>query len=162
MRRKFFACLTFLLISAAASAQPTIVASTAKWQTIEGKPFVVDKTKDRQLVLFWGMWCTKCKGKLESELPTLAKKHPDLEVVAMALDPKMDKVKRFVADKKISVPVVADPDRSLQKKLRIYAVPSWAVMKRVSETSWEVTESGTSWSDSDVALALRTPKQAKI
>jgi thiol-disulfide isomerase/thioredoxin len=96
---------------------------------LDGKPAVLDDTKDQRLVVFWGTWCEDCRVKLGKELLELDRRK-DLSVITVNTDRDNDRVREFVSKEKITLPVLRDPSKELRRELGVYSVPHWALYRK--------------------------------
>lgn len=132
------------------------VPSSFTFTDLDGKPAVIQPVEgqDRQLVVFWGTWCTDCRSKLKNELVDLAKK--GIQVVTVNLDTDLRRAKHFVAREGISLPIVADPSGEYRKSLGVYSVPHWAAYRRDSKGVWNLvkSEAAFNWSEVQKSLGL--------
>lgn len=80
-------------------------------KTLDGKPFYSDELKGKVVVInIWGVWCGPCVA----EMPELQKLHEkykdDKDVAVLTLDTgdKLETVKKLIAEKKYTLPVLID------------------------------------------------------
>lgn len=98
------------------------------------------------LLSFWATWCNPCK----QELPVLQKfleqyRDQGLAVLAVNIDdPKTaSEVRRFVADKKLTMPVLLDPEAEvLGKYNRKQSLPFLAILDREGRRAFQHTGFG--------------------
>lgn len=78
------------------------------------------------VVLVWATWCVPCIQALE-EFDRIAASHPGSSVVAVAVEGQRDEVRRIVDGTGITIPVLLDPDRSIDDAFEAVSLP-WTVM----------------------------------
>ncbi|MDO4575299.1 MAG: TlpA disulfide reductase family protein [Planctomycetia bacterium] len=77
-------------------------------ETLEGKAFDLDSLKGKVVLIdFWASWCAPCMEEMPN-LQAAYEKYRDkgFEVVGFSLDEDMDALKKCIADRKISWPIV--------------------------------------------------------
>ncbi len=94
--------------------------------TLAGTPAPYVSKKPKQMVMFWASWCKDCKSKLKNELVELNTR-PDVEVITINLDSTSERAQDFVNKQKVVLPVYRHPTKTLQKALKVFSVPHWAV-----------------------------------
>ena len=98
----------------------------------------IDSSKKKKLLYFWASWCPDCRGKLRGELQDLKKQRKDVEILTVNVDRKQSKGESFIKDESLPFPVVRDESRVLRKKLKVFSVPSWAIIEQSDNKSWKV------------------------
>ena len=98
----------------------------------------IDSSKKKKLLYFWASWCPDCRGKLRGELQDLKKQRKDVEILTVNVDRKQSKGESFIKDASLPFPVVRDESRVLRKKLKVFSVPSWAIIEQSDNKSWKV------------------------
>ena len=82
------------------------------------------------LVNFWATWCPPCR----KEMPDLEALHERFEskgfVILAISDEEQDKVKPFIADYKITYPVLLDPGRKVNDLFQVDGIPKSFVYDR--------------------------------
>ena len=148
----------FLGIWSLASVAQGTALDTSKWQTLAGQPTQLASEHNTQLVLFWASWCTECKEKLTSTLPAW-QKQKGIGITAINIDSNLKRAVAFVESAKVGIPVVRDPSKSLQKALKVFSVPHWAVFKK-TDSGWSLIDQAGGFDDDQVLGALGKAKEA--
>jgi peroxiredoxin len=82
------------------------------------------------LVNFWATWCPPCRKELP-DLETLYERFGPRGFVILAIsDEEAGKVKPFVADRKLSYPVLLDPGRKVNELFQVEGIPKSFVYNR--------------------------------
>jgi thiol-disulfide isomerase/thioredoxin len=82
------------------------------------------------LVNFWATWCVPCRKEMP-DLQALYDKYKDHGFVVFSIsDEEANKVKPFIAEKKISYPILLDPGRKVNDLFIIQAIPENFVYDR--------------------------------
>ena len=106
---------------------------------LDGKPF--DLASKRGSVVFVNVWATWC-GPCRMEIPELQKMHDKFrgrgfEVVGVSVDDTgAEGVKKFVADQKISYPIVLDAEGKLANVLQTNVLPTSVMVDRNGKIVW--------------------------
>jgi thiol-disulfide isomerase/thioredoxin len=138
---KIFLILAFLLCSAALARAETV--SLASLQGLKN-PVSLQEQKGKLLVYFWASWCPDCRDKFKTgALTNLQAEFPQAKVITVNSDRDEAKGASFVEEEKISLPVFRDKDKALSKSLKLFAIPSWAVLERNKSSEWEIVKSST-------------------
>ena len=106
---------------------------------LNGSPF--QPAKDKMVLYFWATWCPDCKEKLEKEFPS-ATLPANTALVTVNTDKEAERAAHFVEKEKMGFTVIRDKDKVLTKALKLFSVPSWAVLKKEANGSWNIIESG--------------------
>lgn len=135
MEKLIFIALYFALLVPSASQASGLEKSLVHGLT----PLEISQTKEfssekETLIYFWATWCPDCKDKLTSVFkdPLLYQRY---NVILLATDKDPQKVKHFVEKNKIEPFVYLDPDRRLQKELKVFSVPSLVRLNSLSTES---------------------------
>jgi thiol-disulfide isomerase/thioredoxin len=98
---------------------------------LEGRPWHLKELKGRVvLVNFWATWCVPCRKEMP-DLQALYDKYKDHGFVVFSIsDEEANKVKPFIAEKKISYPILLDPGRKVNDLFIIQAIPENFVYDR--------------------------------
>lgn len=103
--------------------------------TLDGKAVTLADYKDKVvLVDFWATWCAPCVKSMP-EFDKLYAKHKGkgFEVLGVSIDTEKQKVKPFLAKRRVSYPVLLDDAKT----------PSWAAFKvRVVPTAYLINRKG--------------------
>jgi peroxiredoxin len=101
------------------------------------------------LVNFWATWCPPCR----KEMPDLEKLYEALKdkgfVILAISDEEADKVTPFIAEQKVSYPVMLDPGRRVNELFQIEGIPKSFIYDRDGKL---VTES----------IDMRTQRQFRV
>jgi peroxiredoxin len=82
------------------------------------------------LVNFWATWCPPCRKEMP-DLQALYDKYKDQGFVVLAIsDEEAAKVAPFIAEKKISYPVLLDPGRKVNELFQVEGIPKSFVYDR--------------------------------
>ena len=82
------------------------------------------------LVNFWATWCPPCRKEMP-DLETLFNKFKDQGLVVLAIsDEEAVKVTPFVAERKISYPILLDPGRKVNEIFQMEGIPKSFVYDR--------------------------------
>ncbi len=82
------------------------------------------------LVNFWATWCPPCRKEMP-DLNTLYQRFKDQGFVILAIsDEEADKIKPFVAEPKISYPILLDPGRKVNGLFQVQGIPKSFVFDR--------------------------------
>jgi len=82
------------------------------------------------LVNFWATWCPPCRKEMP-DLQALYDKFKDQGFVVLAIsDEETAKVAPFIADRKISYPVMLDPGRKVNELYQVEGIPKSFVYDR--------------------------------
>jgi thiol-disulfide isomerase/thioredoxin len=98
---------------------------------LEGRPWHLKELKGRVvLVNFWATWCVPCRKEMP-DLQALYDKYKDHGFVVFSIsDEEPNKVKPFIAEKKISYPILLDTGRKVNDLFIIQAIPENFVYDR--------------------------------
>jgi peroxiredoxin len=97
-----------------------------KWtlKDLSGKVVVVN---------FWATWCPPCRKEIP-DLETLYKRFKDQGLVVLAIsDEEVGKVKPFVAQQKVTYPVLLDPGRKVNTLFEVEGIPKSFVYDRTGK-----------------------------
>jgi peroxiredoxin len=82
------------------------------------------------LVNFWATWCPPCRKEMP-DLETLYEQFKDQGLVILAIsDEDAGKVKPFVAEQKVTYPILLDPGRKVNELFQIEGIPKTFVYDR--------------------------------
>jgi peroxiredoxin len=82
------------------------------------------------VVNFWATWCPPCRKEMP-DLESLYEKFKDQGLVILAIsDEEIGKVKPFIQERKISYPVLLDPNRKVNEEFKIEGIPKSFVYDR--------------------------------
>jgi thiol-disulfide isomerase/thioredoxin len=116
----------------------TMPEYTAMW--LDGSKFDLGTRHDKVVLLnLWATWCGPCRV----EIPELQKMHEaygpkGFEVIGVSVDEGgVEVVKQFVAEQKMTYPVVLDPEGNLANLLRTSVLPTTALIDRKGRILWK-------------------------
>jgi peroxiredoxin len=129
----------------AASDNPQFAAAVAKLEAddtkrqsadftladLQGKAWHLQDLRGRVvLVNFWATWCPPCRKEMP-DLDALYNKFKDRGFVVLAIsDEEAAKVSPFIAERKISYPVLLDPGRKVNDAFIVEGIPKSFVYDR--------------------------------
>jgi len=98
---------------------------------LDGHPWTLKDLRGKVVVVnFWATWCPPCRKEMP-DLQALYEQFKGQGLVILAVsDEDVDKVKPFIADRKITYPVLLDPDRNVNKEFQIEGIPKSFVYDR--------------------------------
>jgi cytochrome c biogenesis protein CcmG, thiol:disulfide interchange protein DsbE len=106
---------------------------------LAGKPFDLASQKgDVVLLNVWATWCAPCRYEIP-ELEAMHRKYTGrgFKVIGVSVDStSLDDVKQFVAENKMTYPVVLDPDGRIAKVLRTTVLPTSVIIGRDGRIIW--------------------------
>jgi peroxiredoxin len=128
-----------------ASDNPQFAAAMARLETddakrqsadftltdLQGKAWHLEDLRGKVvLVNFWATWCPPCRKEMP-DLETLFNKFKDQGLVVLAIsDEEAAKVTSFVAERKISYPILLDPGRKVNETFQVEGIPKSFVYDR--------------------------------
>ena len=98
---------------------------------LEGKPWHLRDLKGKVvLVNFWATWCPPCRKEMP-DLQALYEKYKDQGLVVLSIsDEDAAKVNPFIAERKITYPVLLDPGRKVNTAFVVEGIPKSFVYDR--------------------------------
>jgi peroxiredoxin len=85
------------------------------------------------LVNFWATWCPPCRKEMP-DLDTLFNKFKDQGFVVLAIsDEDAAKVSPFIAERKITYPILLDPGRKVTESFKVEGIPKSFVYDRAGK-----------------------------
>lgn len=121
-----------------AAAMAKLEANDAKRQNadftladLQGKSWHFQDLRGKVvLVNFWATWCPPCRKEMP-DLQTLYDKFKDQGFVVLSIsDEEAAKVAPFIAERKISYPVLLDPGRKVNELFQVEGIPKSFVYDR--------------------------------
>ena len=121
-----------------AAAMARLEADDAKRQNadftltdLQGKAWHLQDLRGKVvLVNFWATWCPPCRKEMP-DLETLFNKFKDQGLVVLAIsDEEAAKVTPFIAERKISYPILLDPGRKVNETFQVEGIPKSFVYDR--------------------------------
>jgi peroxiredoxin len=100
-------------------------------QDLQGRPWHLRNLKGKVvLVNFWATWCPPCRKEMP-DLQALYDKYKDQGFLVLSIsDEEMDKVSPFIAERKITYPVLLDPGRKVNDDFVVEGIPKSFVYDR--------------------------------
>jgi peroxiredoxin len=101
---------------------------------LRGKKWTLKELRGKVvLVNFWATWCPPCRKEMP-DLETLYKQFKDQGLVILAIsDEDADKVRPFVAEQKVTYPILLDPGRKVNELFQIEGIPKTFVYDRAGK-----------------------------
>ncbi len=98
---------------------------------LDGKEWTLKEQRGKVVLLnFWATWCPPCRKEMP-DLETLYRQFKDQGLVILAIsDEDQGKVRPFVAEQKVSYPILLDPGRKVNKLFQIEGIPKTFVYDR--------------------------------
>jgi len=98
---------------------------------LKGKAWTLKGLSGKVVVLnFWATWCPPCRKEMP-DLETLYQQFKDQGLVILAIsDEDAGKVKPFVAQQKVTYPILLDPGRKVNELFQIEGIPKTFVYDR--------------------------------
>jgi peroxiredoxin len=98
---------------------------------LQGKKWTLKSLRGSVVMVnFWATWCPPCRKEIP-DLDALYKRFQDQRLIILAIsDEEAGKVKPFVAERKMSYPVLLDPGGSVNKLFRVDGIPKTFVYDR--------------------------------
>ena len=98
---------------------------------LDGKKWTLKEQRGKVVLLnFWATWCPPCRKEMP-DLETLYKQFKDQGLVILAIsDEDADKVRPFIAEQKVTYPILLDPGRRVNELFQIEGIPKTFVYDR--------------------------------
>jgi peroxiredoxin len=98
---------------------------------LQGKPWSLKDLRGKVVLLnFWATWCPPCRKEMP-DLEALYLRFKDQGLVVLAIsDEDAAKASPFLAERKITYPVLLDPGRKVNEQLQIEGIPKSFVYDR--------------------------------
>ena len=98
---------------------------------LSGKTWHLQDLRGKVVLLnFWATWCPPCRKEMP-DLQALYDKYKESGLVVLAIsDEEAAKVQPFIAERKISYPVMLDPGRKVNDLYRVEGIPKTFVYDR--------------------------------
>jgi peroxiredoxin len=96
-----------------------------------GKKWTLTEQRGKVVVVnFWATWCPPCRKEMP-DLETLYKQFKDQGLVILAIsDEDAGKVGPFIAEQKVTYPILLDPGRKVNELFQIEGIPKTFVYDR--------------------------------
>jgi peroxiredoxin len=106
---------------------------------LQGKTWTLSTLRGKVvLVNFWATWCPPCRKEMP-DLESLYNRFKDQGLIILAIsDEEAEKVQPFIAERKITYPVMLDPGRKVNELFQVDGIPKSFVYNREGKL---VTES---------------------
>jgi peroxiredoxin len=100
-------------------------------QELNGKTWTLKEQHGKVVVLnFWATWCPPCRKEMP-DLETLYQQFKDQGLLILAIsDEEAGKVKPFIAQQKVTYPILLDPGRKVNELFQIEGIPKTFVYDR--------------------------------
>jgi thiol-disulfide isomerase/thioredoxin len=91
---------------------------------LKGKKWTLSDLRGRVvLVNFWATWCPPCRKEMP-DLEALQQRFGPKRLVILAItDEEPAKVQPFVAERKLSFPILLDPGAKVRERMRVVGIP---------------------------------------
>jgi peroxiredoxin len=99
-----------------------------------GKTWTLKEQRGKVVVLnFWATWCPPCRKEMP-DLETLYQQFKDQGLVILAIsDEDAGKVRPFIAQQKVTYPILLDPGRKVSELFQIEGIPKTFVYDRTGK-----------------------------
>jgi peroxiredoxin len=99
-----------------------------------GKTWTLKEQRGKVVVLnFWATWCPPCRKEMP-DLETLYRQFKDQGLVILAIsDEDAGKVRPFIAQQKVTYPILLDPGRKVNELFQIEGIPKTFVYDRTGK-----------------------------
>jgi len=129
---------------------PPLAAPRLRLQDLDGTSFALEAHRDQVvLVNFWASWCRPCV----TEIPSLHRleamlKDTDFRIVTVNVGEDRDRVRQFLQQVPVELPLLMDYDAAISKDWMIYVYPSSYLVDRqgkiryayLGALEWDSTE----------------------
>src|SRR6202008_994502 len=98
---------------------------------LNGKPWTLRDLRGKVVLLnFWATWCPPCRKEMP-DLETLYQQFKDQGLLILAIsDEDPGTVKPFIAQQKVTYPILLDPGRKVNDLFQIEGIPKTFVYDR--------------------------------
>jgi len=102
-----------------------------KLADLDGKPWTLKEQHGKVVLLnFWATWCPPCRKEMP-DLEKLYQQFKDQGLVVLAIsDEDASKVLPFIAQQKVTYPILLDPGRKVNELFQIQGIPKTFVYDR--------------------------------
>ncbi|MCB9702460.1 MAG: TlpA family protein disulfide reductase [Myxococcales bacterium] len=123
-----------------AAAEPSDLVPAFRGEDLRGETIDLRELRGKVVLLnIWASWCEPCK----EELPTLNRLYNQhgregLMVIGVSIDAKRahPEVRRLVRDKRVTYPIVLDPESTIVPKLKVVGYPTTFIIGRDGAIRW--------------------------
>lgn len=96
----------------------------------DGKPVTLKDYKGKPVVLsFWASWCGPCRKELPA-LSQLAAQRTDVTFLAVNVDKERAPAAQLIAELKLTVPVVYDPEAAVMARFDVVLMPTMFLLDK--------------------------------
>jgi peroxiredoxin len=101
---------------------------------LQGKSWTLKDLRGKVVLLnFWATWCPPCRKEMP-DLDVLYQKFQDQGLVVLAIsDEDASKVKPFIAERKISYPILLDPGHKVSNAFVVEGIPRSLIYDRAGK-----------------------------
>jgi peroxiredoxin len=101
---------------------------------LRGKTWTLKEQRGKVVVVnFWATWCPPCRKEMP-DLETLYKQFKEQGLVILAIsDEDAGKVEPFIAEQKVTYPILLDPGRKVNELFQIEGIPKTFVYDRTGK-----------------------------
>ncbi len=98
---------------------------------IDGKAISLSDYRGKVVLLeFWGTWCPPCR----QSVPELQQLHErmegeDFKIIAIAINDKLNKVRKFAEENKVTYTIVLD-DKDVDDVYRVHTIPTTMLLDK--------------------------------
>jgi len=130
-----------IILGFRAFQQRTIQTGTAppiEGTTLDGQTIALHDLRGKPVLIhFWATWCEVCKA-MEDNIDNIAREHKVITVAS--LSGSSEDVYNYIHQRKLSMPVVVDPQGDIARSYGISAFPTSIIIDKEGEISF--TETG--------------------
>src|ERR1700722_7847698 len=100
-------------------------------EALSGKKWILKEQRGKVVLLnFWATWCPPCRKEMP-DLEALYQQFKDQGLLILAIsDEDAGKVKPFIAQQKVTYPILLDPGRKVNELFQIEGIPKTFVYDR--------------------------------
>lgn len=99
-------------------------------KTLDGGSFKLADQRGKPLVLsFWASWCGPCRQELPA-LSELQKQRSDVKIVAVNVDRDPKMAEKFLAQVKVELPIIWDPDSVALGQYEVLSMPTMFLLDK--------------------------------
>ena len=139
MKTLAISILALFLLSSCSLMAPSKVAYqtyVTKGQTmpltsvtlVNGEELSLNDPSKRKLVILFATWCSDSQRALKALSTSNLLKDEDLQIVAIARENTVEQVIQFKAERNLTIPFVADVDRSIYSQFANAGIPRFIIV----------------------------------